>query len=321
MRLIAAVGGRRRDELAARHAAWRGGGGSPPRHAVCRHDPAWPPALHAPLAPHALHLSAPAAGLAEPAARPCVALVGTSRPSDYGRAMAGHLARRLSLAGITVIAALREGVAAAAHRGVLDAGGAPFALLDHGRGRATGAALRALRQAVETAGLLAAELPGGADGRCWGARAADRTALTLAAAVVLVEDEVEGPASFAAELARQQGRPVGAVPGPVTSRLSAGPNALIAAGAALLADAADVLDLLALPVPPHSSEGPAPAAHAATGGHTGLEPPLLALLERIGAGTDTAEALLGGETGRDETVALLAEVELLGLVTRTRAGR
>ena len=262
-------------------------------------------------------------------------MLGAARASDYGREMARSLSRGLAVSGVTVVAALRDGIAAAAHEGALEAGCASIAVLEHGLDKPPAGSLRVLRRRVQASGCVVAELPGAGDGRRWGARAADRTLAALAAAAVLFEDEAGGAAAHALELAKRRGIPVGAVPGPVSSMQSAGPHAAIVSGAALIGNTRDVLDLLSLTTR-HTTDractgtagavapgdgSASPGAAAPMRGPSGLAPRLAGVLDHIGAGLDTPEALVGDRSRAGETMAALAELELLGLVRRTANGR
>ena len=115
-------------------------------------------------------------------------------------------------------------------------------------------------------------------------------------------------ADFAAEL----GRAVGAVPGPITSRLSAGTHALIQAGAPLIGGAADALDLLGDAFAA-DDRGPEPPPE--------LPPPLATLLDAVEDGHGALGEL--AETPEQARAALagLGELERLGLVRRGFAGR
>jgi DNA processing protein len=117
-------------------------------------------------------------------------------------------------------------------------------------------------------------------------------------------------ADFAAEL----GRVVAAVPGQVTSRLSAGTHALIQSGAPLVRDAADVLELLA----GETGRGygaPEPAATIA------LTPALTGLLAAVEDGRGTLGELVCDPADAHATLAGLGELERLGLIRRGFAGR
>ena len=110
-------------------------------------------------------------------------------------------------------------------------------------------------------------------------------------------------------MASEAGRDVGAVPGPVNSRASAGANELLARGACVVRDAQDVLDAML---------GPGAVALRRTG--PALDPALagvLAGLERAGAPDAVASEL--GISGA-EVAAALARLELLGYVSCSALG-
>ena len=110
------------------------------------------------------------------------------------------------------------------------------------------------------------------------------------------------------------GRAVAAVPGRVTSPLSAGTNALLAQGAHLLRDPADALELLPAGGPYGSCRAGRPAARR-------LEPRLQRILDRVRAGTDSPDRLRreAGDVG--ELLCALTELELMGLLARGDGGR
>ena len=172
-----------------------------------------------------------------------VTIVGSRRATSYGREVARDLARELAAAGMVVISGLAFGIDACAHRGALDAAGrrsrcsavVPTALtrpLTAGSGGDRPDRRRDLRAAARL-DPLALELPGPQPGD-GGARRDD----------VVVEAAARSGSLITADLAAELGRDLGAVPGPVTSRASAGPNDLLAGGACVVRDGQDVLDAM-----------------------------------------------------------------------------
>jgi DNA processing protein len=207
---------------------------------LARSSPGFPPllrAIHDP--PPGLFLR----GVAKPEilARPAVAIVGARAGSGYGASVARSLARELAAAGLVVVSGLARGIDAEAHRGALEGSGATVAVLGCGIDRDYPAAHAELARRVADAGLIVSEYAPGVEPAPWRFPARNRIVAGLCAATVVVEARERSGALITADLALEEGREVFAVPGEITSSLSAGTNALLKLGAAPLTTAADVL--------------------------------------------------------------------------------
>jgi DNA processing protein len=228
--------------------------------ACCRHDPLYPAALReAPGAPWALIGRGEASMLAEIAERAgVVAVVGARRASAYGREVARTLGRELAGAGIVVVSGMAFGVDACAHRGALEEG-RTVAVLGCGPDVAYPAAHRSLWRRVQERGLVLSELPPGTGAWRWSFPARSRIMAALAGMTVVVEAAARSGSLVTARIACDLGREVGAVPGPITSRVSAGANDLIAEGAYPIRDLDDILAPLLVDLgradPPHDEQG------------------------------------------------------------------
>ena len=219
--------------------------------ASCRHDSRYPEQLReAADAPWALIGRGDPGLLAELDPGATVAVVGARRATAYGREVARTLGRDLAAAGLPVISGLAFGVDACAHRGALDGGGRTVAVLGCGPDVAYPAANRSLWRRITESGLVLSELPPGAAPWRWTFPARNRIIAGLAGITVVVEAAARSGSLHAAGVARDLGRALGAVPGPLTSRASAGANDLIAEGARLIRGAEDVLEALAGTRPP-----------------------------------------------------------------------
>jgi DNA processing protein len=310
--LIRALAGRRRHELERRHARFS------PRElvhtkgieAICRHDPAYPRALRDAGDPATLFVRGGAQRLTRLTTRPVVAIVGTSRATDYGIAIAGALTRGLAASGVTVASELTDGIARAAQEGVAQAGGEALVVLAGGADVPVAARRRSLHLRIASTGAALSELPCAAPARRWSSAAAVRIVAAIAELTIVVEAADSRRELAAARIARALGRHVAAVPGRVTSPASCGPIALLREGASLVRSPADVLDLLA------------GVGHVADTGAIDerLEPRLRRVLERVGAGLDTPGKLTG-ERDTGATLQALSELELLGLLARGHGGR
>jgi DNA processing protein len=234
-------------------------------------------------------------GESEPAvlSRPAVAIVGARACSGYGASVARSLGRELAAAGLVVVSGLARGIDAEAHRGALEAGGTTVAVLGCGIDRDYPAAHAELARKVAAAGLVVAEYALGVEPAPWRFPARNRLVAGLCAATVVVEARERSGALITADLALEEGREVFAVPGEITSALSAGTNALLRLGAAPLTGAADVLASFGIEPEPVSGE----------------RSPLLELLP---AGADELVRKTG--LGADEIARALVELEIEGRV-------
>jgi DNA processing protein len=315
--LIRALGGRRRDELERRHAGFDVRE-LEPRHGIepiCRHDSRYPEGLRGVRAPHLLHVSGGLARLTTLTGEPLVAVFGTRQASDYGIKLARTLTRELAASGTTVVTGRTGGIALSAQQGALEGNGATIQIGGDGLGAPTPKARRALYERLLGKGCAIAELPGGARGRAWGASAGERIVAGLGAVSVIVEAHDSPRELRGARIARELGRPVAALPGPVTSRTSSGCHALLREGARLVRDVEDLLDLLyGLDEPRWRTRPPSRVLPR-------LGSALRELLERVGGGIDTPAKLTAGRENPAQVLQELSELELLGLLERGDGGR
>ncbi len=213
--------------------------------ACCRHSDLYPDSLRdAPDAAWALICRGDPQLLAAIEPFGTVTIVGARRATSYGREIARELGRELASAGMIVVSGLAFGVDGCAHRGALDVGGRTIAVLGCGPDHAYPAAHRSLWRRISEVGLVISEFPPGAQPWKWTFPARNRIMAALAGMTVVVEAAARSGSLITADLAADLGRDLGAVPGPVTSRASAGPNNLLAGGACLVRDAQDVLDAM-----------------------------------------------------------------------------
>jgi DNA processing protein len=265
-----------------------------------RSEPSFPPllrAIHDP--PPGLFLRG--AAEVELLARPALAIVGARACSAYGRQVARNLGRDLAAAGLVVVSGMARGVDAEAHRGALEAGGVTVAVLGCGVDRDYPAAHRALALEIAERGLVVAEYAPGVEPAPWRFPARNRIVAGLCAATVVVEARERSGALITADFALEEGREVFAVPGEITSALSAGSNALLRLGATPLTRAEDVLETFGLsaPEPPAVELGDAATL-------------VLGRLREGAAGADELSRTTGLDAG--ETAVALTELELAGQV-------
>jgi len=235
-------------------------------------------------------------------ARPSVAIVGARACSSYGRSVARTLGRELAAAGLVVVSGMARGIDGEAHRGALDAGGVTIAVLGCGIDRDYPAAHRELAGRIVERGLIVSEYEPGIEPAPWRFPARNRIIAGLCQATVVVEARERSGALITADFALEDGREVMAVPGEITSAVSAGSNALLRLGATPVTAAADVLEAYGIELAAEPSEPP--------GGLSGI---LLAHLAESPASIDELARASGLASG--EVAAALIELELAGRIS------
>jgi len=278
--------------------------------ACCRHGDLYPDSLRdAADAPWALIGRGDRALLDGLELFQAVTIVGARRATSYGREVARELGRELAAAGMVVVSGLAFGIDGCAHRGALDAG-RTIAVLGCGPDVAYPSSHRTLWRRICETGLVVSEFPPGATPWRWTFPARNRIMAALSGMTVVVEAATRSGSLITTDLAADLGRDLGAVPGPVTSRASAGPNGLLASGAQVIRDAQDVLDAMLGP-------GCKLLAHSGPD----LDPPLQAALAAVEAGESTCDAVATatGLTG-PAAAAALSRLELLGYLACSNLG-
>ena len=212
------------------------------------------------------------------------------------------VARELASAGLVVVSGLARGVDAEAHRGALEAGGITVAVLGCGIDRDYPAANRELARQVATSGLIASEYAPGVEPAPWRFPARNRIVAGLCSASVVVEARERSGALITADFALEEGREVFAVPGEITSALSAGSNALLRLGATPLTCAQDVLESFGLVA--------ADRRQPEVGATAGL---VLTRVREAAASADELARAAG--LSAEELAVALTELELAGAVT------
>lgn len=188
-------------------------------------DEEWPAALddlgeHAPLA---LWSRGDAALLA----RTSVALVGARAATGYGEHIAMELAAGAVGNEVAVVSGGAYGIDGMAHRAALASGGDTVAVLAGGVDRLYPAGHEALLTRITEQGAIVSEAPCGTAPTRWRFLQRNRVIAALADATVVVEAGRRSGALSTARHALALGRPVGVVPGPVTSASSAGCHVML----------------------------------------------------------------------------------------------
>ncbi len=195
------------------------------------------------------------AGLAQACQR-AVAVIGSRASTSYGDTIATELAADLSERGATVVSGAAYGIDAAAHRGALAVSGTTVAVLACGIDRDYPQGNAGLLHHIRATGAVVTEHPPGTTVNRSRFLARNRLIAALSLGTVVVECAARSGARNTVTWADALSRQVLAVPGPVTSAMSAGPHSLVRErGATLVCGGADVCaDLGLVPEPAHQSQ-------------------------------------------------------------------
>jgi DNA processing protein len=172
-------------------------------------------------------------------------MVGSRAATGYGAHVAGEIAADLAERGWAIVSGGAYGVDAAAHRGALAAGGTTIAVLACGVDYAYPAGHADLFADIAARGLVISEWPPGRHPARFRFLVRNRTIAALACGTVVVEAGERSGALNTARHAAQLGKPLMAVPGPVTSAQSAGCHRIIRDwGATCVTRADDIIEML-----------------------------------------------------------------------------
>jgi len=177
---------------------------------------------------------------------PCLAVVGTRRPTIYGRQVTEEIVTDLARNRITIVSGLARGIDSIAHRAALDAGGRTVAVFASGLDIVYPAENVKLAQAIMENGALLSEYPLGIRPKAENFPLRNRIMSGLSLGVLVVEAGERSGALITAHQAVEQNREVFAIPGSILSPSSKGTNRLIQEGAKLVHDFADILEELNL---------------------------------------------------------------------------
>ncbi len=171
-----------------------------------------------------------------------VAVVGSRKPSNYGKVIAQRLSAALAQCGYTVVSGLARGIDSNAHQGTLQAGGQTLAVLGSGLNVVYPPENRRLFDRIRAQGAVLSELPYNTKPDRWNFPRRNRIISGLTLGTLVVEATAHSGALHTARHALEQGREVFAVPGRIDAPNSRGTHHLIKCGAKLVDSIDDILE-------------------------------------------------------------------------------
>lgn len=247
--------------------------------------------------------------------RPAIAVVGSRKCSEYGRAVALRFAKELAAAGVDIISGMAAGIDGYAHRGALNAGGTTYAVLGCGADKCYPASNRDIYARIPQQGGVLSEYYPQTAALPINFPRRNRIISALSDGILVVEARHKSGTLITVDMGLEQGKDIYAVPGRIGDELSCGCNNLIRQGARLVTEPADILAELA----PHygflvDRKGCADPGSRENKIPRGLTSDQIGVLKRLGP-TPKTMGELAMATGLDaaELLAALTMLELRGL--------
>lgn len=177
---------------------------------------------------------------------PTVAIVGTRKPTGYGKEVTHQLSYELARRGVIIVSGLALGVDGLAHRAALEAGGTTLAILGNGLPDIYPSSHKSLAdEIVKKGGAIMSEYEPETPAYPNQFLERNRIVSGLADAVIITEAAARSGTLNTAMHALEQGKEVFVVPGNITSPMSSGCNALLKQGATPVTTYEDVLERIA----------------------------------------------------------------------------
>jgi DNA processing protein len=170
-----------------------------------------------------------------------LAIVGTRKPTHYGKTVTQRLASELASAGFTIVSGMARGIDTQAHKGALAAKGRTIAVLGCGIDVAYPPENKGLVEEIAANGAVITENPFGTRPEAGYFPARNRIISGLSRGTVIIEAAEDSGSLITAKDTIEQGRKLFAVPGNIGSITSRGPNSLIKDGAILVESGNDIL--------------------------------------------------------------------------------
>lgn len=277
--------------------------------------------LEIPDAPPVLYYQGQIEPLESQGISPAVAIVGTRKPSDYGRRWARRLSAALAQAGVTVVSGLADGIDTEAHQSCLDAGGRTIAVMGTGLDVVYPQFNRALAGQIARQGLLLSEYPVGTAIDRGHFPRRNRIIAGLCRATLVIEAPQKSGSLITARLANDYGREVYALPGSLDNYRADGCLKLISQGAQVILGETELLEMMGT-LPPLLNQASDPLSLVDSAAVPSLEPELQQVLHAVSLepiAVDLIVQTTGLATG--EVLSALAQLEMMDLISMLPGSR
>ena len=172
-----------------------------------------------------------------------LAIVGTRKPSPYGRVVTERISRDVAGAGIVIVSGLAYGVDSIAHRKCLEVGGKTIAVLGSGFDRIYPSEHKGLADEIAKSGLLVSEYSPDKQATKFSFPTRNRIIAGISDGVLITEANIRSGTIHTKDYALEYNRAIYAVPGNIDSQTSGLTNDIIKKGQArCVTEPRDILD-------------------------------------------------------------------------------
>lgn len=298
-------------------------------HWWARNEPDYPRLLsEIPSAPSILYYRGRVVSAENQGKIPCIGIVGTRDPSDYGIRWARKISATLASKGLTIVSGLAQGIDTEAHSACLEAGGRTIAVVGTGVDVVYPPRNQVLAADIHQHGLMVSEYPAGTPPDRPHFPARNRIIAGLSRATIVIEAPIKSGALITAYQANDFGRDVYVLPGSIDNPNSIGCLGLLSRGAQPILGMEHLLELLAaIPQidPPEQLQlfatdraGSAPSAVNSVASLPPSVPPHLQQVWQLVGSQPVSfdEIVARAQLSAASVSSGLLELELLGLVTQ-----
>jgi DNA processing protein len=240
--------------------------------------------------------------------RTFISVVGSRHCTQYGRTAATTLASSLCQGGLSIVSGGAYGIDEAAHRGAIATNGYTVSVLGCGLLGIDNPRILSLNTTIlEHHGTLISEFPLHAIGNKRNYPIRNRVVAGMSKATLLVEADIASGSMITADAATRENRDVCAIPGPITSVMSAGTNHLIKNGAHCITEAQDIFQLYDMNVAKNAC-----ATRQLPAGRSSAEIALFAVLSAEPLHIDDASTRAG--LSASAAAIAVTQLELIGMI-------
>ena len=173
---------------------------------------------------------------------PSIAIVGTRKPSLYGKEIAEKFSFELASLGFNIVSGLALGIDTSAHQGAIKAQGKTIAVLGSGIDQIFPSSNLSLAEKIKSFGAILSEYPLSSPPLPYHFPQRNRIIAGLSLGVLVVEAPKKSGALITAKIALEEGREVFAIPGSIFWKNFEGNHFLIKKGAKLVENIEDILE-------------------------------------------------------------------------------